>query len=249
MCDVGRGGMVSSPCYHLVEKWRIWRKKVWLTAKKIAGASISGGERKMTAFHHLQDLLTFVLRLRYIYKIGPLQKFQKFLDCFGCVQRINDGLSVDFFFSFSLLFTVTTCDQFKVFLVPGTTKRLNSSSPSTGSNLWDCCRRVSDLSRSNISQALLRRCVSNGAFLEWCPRHSQHWGVIKRGGGGEGKLPWNISSRWAQLNSNHLCREFDFSVDPPEDFYFPSSFQSNKLAECGEQSRFIIDAAKNGLPL
>lgn len=132
-CVMWGGGMVSSPCYHLVERWRIWRKKVWLTAKKIAGASISGGERKMTAFHHLQDLLTFVLRLRYIYKIGPLQKFQKFLDCFGCVQRINNGLAVDFFFfSFSLLFPVTTCDQFKVFSCQERQKGWTAAVPAPG---------------------------------------------------------------------------------------------------------------------
>lgn len=127
MCDVRGNGVITTLPYG--RKTEKKKQNVWLTGKEnclpayscaennqsIAGASISIGERKVTAFHRLQYLLTLLLCLHQIYDSDLFRNSKRFwtvLDVcsgtlFGKMMVTSRQLAVDIFL-FSLLFTVTT---------------------------------------------------------------------------------------------------------------------------------------------
>lgn len=124
------------------------------------------------------------------------------------------------------------------FLVPETTNRINGNR-GIAADLFQICH----------GQTQVKRCCDGVWVMALSLGDAPDTHNIEESLKEKKKIRWNISSWWAQLNSNHLCRGFDFSVDLPEDFTFQALSNLNKLAECGEQSHFLTENAKNCLPL
>lgn len=183
MCDVGGNSVITMLPYG--RKTKKMKQRVWLMGKEncfpayscaentksIARADISGGERKVKVFHRLQYLLTFLLHLHQIYKLDLFRNSEGLGLFWGHCLGENDGHlqtagSMYFFLiiihSDNITFFIH--DQFKVSCARNN-KTYQQQRWQHQVQPWDCCRRVSNLSQPNTSQALLWRCVSNGVFL------------------------------------------------------------------------------------
>lgn len=187
-CVMWGGGMVSSPCHHMVQKTNKMKQKAHLTKEKncfpayycaendknIAGASTFGSEGNDTAFPHG---VIFVLFLHRIFKLDIFRNLKRswtVLDVrsgslFGKIMDTSRQLAV---------VNVLHSWSIQGFLCQKHQKGSATSVPHPAAGVVQTCFR---LSRPNISQALLRHSVSNGVFLGWCPRHPPYWGAIKRG--------------------------------------------------------------------